>query len=250
MLSALVMPVRKKMLCVQKCIIRKCGGSRITIYRQRVTIRVIFFGSIGLDSSLASIFHVFYWWYNLKVVSVAIGYFCLLIESNFIVGLEWESEDLCKFLSITLSVLCFVEMKYLLLYHMDPVAVWLQLAQKLGCTGFLVFIIEEPAILSKGMQECNRNTGEVIATLACAYQYLHPEGPFVWLFLLFSCGFWANFTVEQLSSLIFFCLLPVISMKAFCRNCPAMKYASCCEEPRVFTGTLHAITRMVNGCQI
>lgn len=49
-------------------------------------------------------------------MSVAIGYLCPLI-----MGLE--NEGLCKFLSIILSVVCFVEMKYLLPYHMDPVIV-------------------------------------------------------------------------------------------------------------------------------
>lgn len=52
------------------------------------TIGVIFLGSVELDSSLASIFHGFYSLYDLNVVSVAIGYLCPLIESNFIMGLE------------------------------------------------------------------------------------------------------------------------------------------------------------------
>lgn len=56
-------------------------------------------GLTWLGSTLTSIFH------DLKVVSVIIRYLCLPFESNFIMGLEEESADLCKFHSTAL-LLC------------------------------------------------------------------------------------------------------------------------------------------------
>lgn len=128
MLSVVVMPVWKKMLCVQKHIIRKCGGLRIAVYKQPVIIRVIFFGVswawliIGLHLSC------FYWWSDVKVMPVIIRYLCLLFESRFIVGLEQQNEGF-KVSKHHTSVMSFIEMKSLLLPHWSWG--WFQLSQKL-----------------------------------------------------------------------------------------------------------------------
>lgn len=89
------------------------------------------------------------------------------------------------------------------------------------------FYNRRAAILPKGMQECSRNADEITATFACAYQYLHPEGPlFVFAFLT-----WILCKIHS-RAVVFpdFLLSPPCHLyEDFCRN--FMQCASCCEEP-------------------
>lgn len=121
----------------------------------------LYFGSVGLDSSMASIFHVYYSWYNFKQCLILLDIYVHYL--NLILSWNEKVKVFADFL-ISYSLLCALQRLNICCHTTCGCH---QLSQKLGCTEFLVFAIEEPAVLSKGMQECNRNVGKVIATLAC-----------------------------------------------------------------------------------
>lgn len=131
----------------------------------------------------------------------------------------------------------------------------LQLSQKLGCTEFLLFTIEE---LPSFLKECKS-----AAEMQMKLLQLLPVHTNICIqkdLLLFSHGFYAKFTVEQLSSLIFFYLLPVISMKisveilcsvqAAVRNLYFYRYAPCNNMDGEWTRMPDLSTDEYNECSL